>query len=137
MSEMSKLLATRWFDQVWNQKSEAAIDQMFHPAGKCHGFPEPDSVLEGPEPFKALHRSFCAAFPDIHIDIEDVVADGNRAAIRWKATMTHLGDQLGIPASGKKVALHGSSFIIVKGDQITDGWNQMDMQGMLAKLASP
>ena len=47
MSEANKLLLRRWFDQVWNQQSEAAIDEMFSPEGKSHGFPEPDSVLVG------------------------------------------------------------------------------------------
>ncbi len=49
MSEANKLLLRRWFEQVWNQKSEAAIDEMFSKHGKSHGFPEPDSVLVGPE----------------------------------------------------------------------------------------
>jgi hypothetical protein len=48
MSEANKLVVTRWFQEVWNQKSEAAIDQMSHPDGKAHGFPDPDSLLVGP-----------------------------------------------------------------------------------------
>jgi hypothetical protein len=47
MSEANKLVVTRWFEEVWNRKSEAAIDQMFHPDGKAHGFPGPDSLLVG------------------------------------------------------------------------------------------
>ncbi len=62
MSEANKLLLQRWFEQVWNQKSEAAIDEMFHPQGKSHGFPDADSVLVGPEGFQGgpphLRRGF-------------------------------------------------------------------------------
>ena len=72
MSEANKLLLKRWFEQVWNQKSEAAIDEMFSPQGKSHGFPDADAVLVGPEAFKAVHRTFCGAFPDLHIDVEDI-----------------------------------------------------------------
>ena len=68
MSEANKLLIQRWFDEVWNQQSESAIDAMFHPQGKSHGFPDMDSVLVGPEAFKTVHRSFCGAFPDLHVD---------------------------------------------------------------------
>jgi steroid delta-isomerase-like uncharacterized protein len=134
MSEANKLLVTRWFEQVWNQKNEAAIDQMFYPDGKAHGFPDPESVLAGPDAFKAVHRSFCGAFPDLHVDIEDMVAEGDRVAVRWKVTMTHLGDHLGFPATGKSGTLYGSSFFTVKGDQILDGWNQMDLQALFQKL---
>jgi steroid delta-isomerase-like uncharacterized protein len=133
VSEASKRVAERWFEQVWNQKSEAAIDELFFSGGKCYGFPEPDSALS-PEEFKALHRNFCGAFPDFHAHIEDLVAEGDHVAVRWKITMTHLGDHLGFPASGKQAVLHGSSFIIVKNGQIMDGWNQMDMTGFIHKL---
>jgi steroid delta-isomerase-like uncharacterized protein len=134
MSAANKLVVTRWFDEVWNQKNEAAIDEMFPPDGKAYGFPDPDSVLVGPEAFKTVHRGFCGAFPDLHVDIEDVIAEGNRVAVRWKVTVTHLGAQLGFPASGKKGVLYGSSFVIVDGSQIVEGWNQMDLQDLFQKL---
>ncbi len=134
MSEANKNVARQWFEQVWNQKSEAAIDRLFHPEGKCYGFPEPDGVLIGPEDFKVVHRNFCGAFPDLHIDIEELVADGDIVAVRWQTKMTHRGDHLGIPASGKRASLGGASFIIVKDGQITEGWNYMDLQAMLMQL---
>jgi hypothetical protein len=58
MSEQNKALARRWFEEVWNQGRESTIDQLFHPQGKAYGFPEPDSVLIGPEGFKTIHRVF-------------------------------------------------------------------------------
>jgi steroid delta-isomerase-like uncharacterized protein len=134
MSEANKLLLKRWFEQVWNQKSEAAIDEMFSRQGKSYGFPEADAVLVGPEAFKAVHRTFCGAFPDVHVDVEEVVTEGDRAAVRWRVSMTHLGDHLGFPASGKKAAMGGSTFVIVKDSQIVEGWNYMDLQALMQKL---
>ena len=101
MSNANRQLIHDWFELVWNQKSEAAIDRLFHPQGKAWGFPDPEGYLLGPEGFKTVHRTFCGAFPDLHMDIEDIVFDGDRAAIRWKATMTHTGDHLGFKATGK------------------------------------
>ena len=134
MSEANKLLVRRWFEQVWNQKSEAAIDEMFSLQGKSHGFPEADAVLVGPEAFKGVHRSFCGAFPDLHVDVEEVVTEGDRAAVRWRVSMTHLGDHLGFPASGKKETMAGATFVTIKGSQITEGWNYMDLQALMQKL---
>jgi steroid delta-isomerase-like uncharacterized protein len=136
MSEANKLLVRRWFEQVWNEKSEAAIDEMLSPQGKSHGFPEADSVLVGTEAFKAVHRTFCGAFPDVHVDVVEIVAEGDRVAVRWRVSMTHLGDHLGFPASGKKETMAGSTFAIVKGSQIVDGWNYMDMQALMQKFQS-
>jgi steroid delta-isomerase-like uncharacterized protein len=134
MSEANKLLVSRWFEQVWNQKSEAAIDEMFPQSAKSHGFPDADAVLVGPEAFKAVHRTFCGAFPDLHVDIKDIVSEGDHAAVRWQVTVTHLGDHLGFPASGKKASLDGSSFVIIKDNEIIEGWNQMDLQAFMQKF---
>jgi len=134
MLEQNKALAAQWFEEVWNQKSEAAIDRLFHPEGRCYGFPEPDSVLVGPEAFKQVHRTFLGAFPDLRIDVEQMIAEGDGVAIRWKTTMTHGGDHLGFPASGRAVVLHGSAFIVTDGKQITEGWNHMDLGNMFQAL---
>jgi steroid delta-isomerase-like uncharacterized protein len=107
---------------------------MFSAQGKSHGFPEPDSVLVGPEGFKAIHRNFCGAFPDLRLDVQEMIAEGDQVAVRWRVDATHLGDHLGFPASGKKATIVGSSFVVVKGNQIIDGWNYMDLESLMKKL---
>src|SRR5277367_6373120 len=103
MSEQNKALARRWFEEVWNQGRESTIDQLFHPEGKAYGFPDPNSIL-GPEEFKAIHRAFHNTYGDIHVAIDDLVAEGDSVAVRWTCTMIHKGDGLGFPATGKNVA---------------------------------
>jgi predicted ester cyclase len=93
-----------------------------------------DAVLIGPEGFKTFHRSFCGAFPDLRVTVDDVFAEGDKVAIRWGATMTHLGDGLGFPPSGKKVSMDGSTILAVKDGNIDEGWNHMDITGLFAKL---
>jgi steroid delta-isomerase-like uncharacterized protein len=133
MSEANKELARRWFEEVWNQRKESAIESMLTPDCRAHGLGG-DAPLIGPEGFKTFHRSFCGAFPDLHVTVDDVVAEGDRVAIRWTATMTHLGAGLGFPASGKKVSMDGSTFVVIKGGKIDEGWNHMDITGLFAKL---
>jgi len=134
MSEQNKALAKRWFEEVWNQGRESTIDELFHPQGKAYGFPEPDSVLIGPESFKTIHRQFHSAFGNIHIDLDDVIAEGDHVAVRWTCTMLHNGDGFGFPATGKKVALPGSSFITCRDGKMTEGWNFMDLTKMIQRL---
>jgi predicted ester cyclase len=134
MSEQNRALAIRWFEEVWNQGKESTIDEMFHPEGHCYGFPEPESDLVGPEAFKAVHRQFKSAFSGIDIVIEDVIVEGDRVAIRWTSHMIHDGLGLGFPASGKKAALSGSSFIHIHNGQIMHGWNHMDFTKLALQL---
>jgi predicted ester cyclase len=133
----NKALAQRWFEEVWNQGKESTIDELFHPQGKAYGFPEPHSVLTGPEAFKTIHRQFHSAFGDIHITIDDLVAEGELVAIRWTGTMKHTGDGLGFAATGKSVTLPGASFIACRDGVMTDGWNSMDMTKLTLQLQEP
>ena len=134
MSEENKKLVRRWFEEVWNQQREEAIDEMFAPGGKAHGFPERDSVLVGPEKFKETHRVFIGAFPDLHITVHDVVAEGEKVAVFWTAAMTHLGDHLGFAPTLKRERLDGASLLIVGGSQIQEGWDYMELQGLIMRL---
>ncbi|HMG84734.1 MAG TPA: ester cyclase [Terracidiphilus sp.] len=134
MSEENKKLVRRWFEEVWNQQSEEAIDEMFAPGGKAYGFPEPNSVLVGPENFKSIHRIFLGAFPDLRITVREIVSEGDRVAVAWTATMTHLGEHLGFAPTMKQETLEGSSFLTVSGSQIKEGTNYMDMQALILRL---
>ena len=134
MSEANKELLRTWFERVWNQHSSAAIDELYVTDGHAHGFPHADSTLLGPEEFKTIHRNFCEAFPDIHVTVDDVIAEGEKVAARWTATMTHLGDSLGIKATKRKVVLNGATIVTIRDGMIREGWNFMDMGGLLAKL---
>jgi steroid delta-isomerase-like uncharacterized protein len=137
MSEANKSLAREWFEQVWNQKSEAAIDRMFQRRREAHGLPNADTTLVGPDQFKVFHRQFCGAIPDLRLDVEDVIAEGDKVAVRWTASGTHLGDHFGFPASGRKAVLKGSSFMVFGGNQVVESWNQMDLHALFQKLQTP
>lgn len=135
MSEENKQLVRRWFEEVWNQKNASAIDRMFDSEGKSHGVPT-GAVLTGIEQFKEFHRTYVGAFPDMQFELNDVVAEGNLVAVRWTNTATHLGNELGIPATGKRVTLEGSSFLLIRNGKIFEGWNQMELLGLMQSLRS-
>jgi predicted ester cyclase len=134
MSDANKQLALRWFEEVWNKQSEEAIDEMYAPGGKAYGFPQPDSVLIGPESFKSIHRIFIGAFPDIRFTVREVIAEGDLVAVTWTATMTHLGDSLGFAPTMKTESLLGCSVLVVRGSQIQEGRNYMEMHALIHRL---
>jgi steroid delta-isomerase-like uncharacterized protein len=136
MSESNKQLVRRWFEEVWNQRREATIDELLSPECRVYGL-SGDELMVGPEGFKIFHRSFCSAFPDLKIVVHDMITEGDKIAIRWEATMTHLGDGLGFPASGKKANLDGTTIAVIKNGRIDEGWNHMDMGGLFAELRTP
>jgi hypothetical protein len=126
MSEAAnKELAKRWFEEVWNQAGESTIDQLLHPDGKATAFPNPtlsSSALKASnpstEPSTTLRRHPHRPRRSHR--------RGRSPRTRRTCTMTHTGDGLGFPATGKKTTVPGSFFIHCRDDKITDGWNFMN-----------
>jgi predicted ester cyclase len=135
MSEENKALVRRWFREVWGDNgSESAIPEMFHENGRAHGFPDPESVVTSPAAFAEHCKNFRKVFPDIRITVDDLVAEGDKVAVRWTAKMTHTGDDLGFHATSKPVRVVGSSFLICGKGKILEGWNYMDLTRMRLQL---
>lgn len=126
MSDANKTLARRWFEEVWNEKKPEAILELYHPDGRSRGLPDPGSQIAGPEEFQKTQREFLTAFPDLHVTLDSLVAEGDWVAVRWTTKMTHSGKGFGFGPTGKTLTMHGSSFMHFEKGQIIEGFNQMD-----------
>jgi predicted ester cyclase len=56
--------------------------------------------------------------------------------LRWSATMTHRGDHLGIPATGKPVQTTGITIARIANNQIVEGWDNWDQLGLLKQIGA-
>jgi steroid delta-isomerase-like uncharacterized protein len=130
MSAENKALIRRWFEEVWNKGREAAIDELLAPRAIVHGL-GPDLR---PDAFKSFHRAYRNAFPDMKLQIEAIVTEGDTVAARWAGTGTHRGDGLGFQATGKQVRFTGMVFVEVENGKLVEGWNNFDQLGMLQQL---
>jgi predicted ester cyclase len=134
-----KEVATTWFDSVWNRKDPTAIDRYLAPDAKMHGLGETPLTLAD---FKQLHRTFCAAFPDIRIEVVRTVSEGDMIVVLGHVTGTHTGADLGAAPTQKRIEMWGMGMARVANDQIVEGWNSWDFMslyqqvGMLPALAS-
>ena len=130
-------IVRRWFEEVWNQGREAAIDELMAQDAAVHGVAGPDQVHRGPAAFKPFWQQFRGAFPDIHFTMEDLISQGDMVAGRWTARMTHSGDQLGIAATQKKLTITGMVFARVKEGKMVEGWNAWDQLTFTRELGLP
>ena len=129
-----KRLARRWFDQVWNKRRAQAIDEMMSPKCIGHGKAPDGGDTIGAEGFKQFQLAYLGSFPDLKVNVDDVIVEGRKMAIRWSATGTHQGDSLGFPATSKPMRITGMSIVYVKGGKIVEGWDSYDQHGMLQQL---
>ncbi|MGA7685469.1 MAG: ester cyclase [Terriglobales bacterium] len=127
-------LIRRWFREVWNEGRTQTIYDLLAPDGVGMGELEDGTPLRGPAEFAAFAERIRGAFPDINIVVEDAFGVGDKVVARWSGTMTHRGDHLGMPATGKKVRMTGISMARIKDNQIIEGWDNWDQLGMLKQI---
>jgi steroid delta-isomerase-like uncharacterized protein len=79
---------------------------------------------------------FYGAFPDLRQDVEDAVADGDRVAVRFTARGTHEGPLMGVPPSGRPVAVSGIAVMRVADGRVAEVWEVFDLMGMLQQIGA-
>ena len=127
----------RWFEEVWNQRSEDAIDEMFAEDGVANGLNDAEgNALRGPEAFKTLHRAFLAAYPDLKITVEDTVCEGDKIAARCKVSATHAGEGIGVAPTNQPIEFTGLTIVHLKDGKITEAWNEFDFMTMYSQIGA-
>ena len=90
-TEENKALARRVLEEMFNAGNLDVADELLAPDYVDHDPTLPEDV-HGPEGFKEYVATYRSAFPDLHIQIEDQIAEGDRVATRWTGTGTHNGE---------------------------------------------
>ena len=83
-----------------------------------------------------LPWAFAAAFPDMKVVIDQTIEQGDKVVARWTSTMTHQGEFLGFPATGKKATVTGTSIQRIVGGKIVEGWDNWDQLGLLVQIGA-
>jgi predicted ester cyclase len=99
-----------------------------------HSLEEPGRDVRRPAAFTPFFTKLQGAFSDIEITVEQTIAEGEWVASRWIARMTHRGDQLGVPATGRRVEVSGMSMGRFHGDKMVEGWNNWDQMALMEQI---
>ena len=130
----NKEIVRRFSDELWGQGNLGAGDQLLAVDLIEHN-PLPGQA-PGREGHKQVVALFRSAFPDLHVVTEDLVEEGDRVALRWKAEGTHRGDLMGLAPTGKRVTLTGIEILRINGGTIVERWAEDNGQAALAQLRS-
>ena|SRR4051794_11221808 len=127
----------RWFEEVWNKKSEEAVDEMMAEDGVGYGLNDPEgNQIVGPEGFKKLQRAFTSAYPDMRITVEDTVVEGDKIAARCRVTGVHAGEGIGVAPTNQPVEFTGMVIVRVKDGKIVEAWNEFDFMTMYKQVGA-
>ena len=133
MSEENKALSRRSMEELFNMGNLDAADE-FIAQDHVHHDPTMPEEGHGPEDFKQFASMYRSAFPDVHIEIEDQIAEGDKVVSRWVARGTHEGDLMGITPTGNRVTTAGMTIDRIADGKIAETWDNYDAMGMMQQL---
>lgn len=141
-TEQNKEVVRRWFEEVINQGNVETVDticmQCVPSFVVIRGVADPPP--QGLSGVKELIRTFRTGFPDLHITVEEQIAEGDKVASRVTVRGTHQGEFMGLPATGKRVNISGTSIWRVIDGQLVDesvNWDTMGMMQQLGVIPAP
>jgi steroid delta-isomerase-like uncharacterized protein len=117
-------------DDFWNKHNIPAFEKYFSSDFIVH-FADGDMDAEQ---YKGLCQAYFAAFPDLLVTTNDLIAEGNKVVKVWTVNCTQKGDFMGIPATGKSIAIKGIEMFLIVDGKIAELWACMDNLGMLQQL---
>lgn len=118
MSAKNKNILTRWYQEGWNQGREEVIDEVMHPDVKAYGLAGEEPVV-GIGAFREFYRGFRQMVSDIHISIDNNLADGDYVTVLCTLTGIHV-------ETGSPIKITGSSTGLLQDGLIVAAWNSFD-----------
>ncbi|MHB8577528.1 MAG: ester cyclase [Dehalococcoidia bacterium] len=135
-TEQNKAIYRRFIEEGFNNGQLATLDEVLARDYVDHD--APPGTIPGPEGIKQIVTMFRAAFPDLHITIEEQVAERDLVTSRSVFRGTHRGELFGIAPTGRAVTMKGLSMVRIANGQITDTWLRNDVMSLMQQLgASP
>ncbi len=131
-TQENKALARKYVEEVWNRGKLDLVDELFWPDYVNH---DPSAGQgRGPEALKQLIATFRGASPDLQFTIDDLIAEGERVVTRWTARGTHRGLLMGVPPTGRAIAVKAIAVDRFVDGRIAEHWAVRDDLGLLQQL---
>jgi predicted ester cyclase len=120
-AERNKAIVRRAVDEVLNEGRMEVVGDLYSP-----------QMAPG---VKRWIAPFRAAFPDVHMEVVDLIAEGDKVVARFKCSGTHRGEWRGRPATGRRFEDVDEVYIFtVEGGRIVDAWGLEDTLTRMRQL---
>ena len=132
----SEIMVSELYGRVWSDGDYSAVERLIAPHYAIHS--DPGDAWEGHSLDRTGYvervRFSRAAFPDLVFEMQDLVAAGDRVAVRWSAAGTQLGALPGLPATGRRLKFSGQTIYELKNGLIAGHWQVIDRLGFAQQL---
>jgi steroid delta-isomerase-like uncharacterized protein len=132
----NKAIVRRYLDQVFNERRIDLFEEFLVENYQIHGA----GIAPGREAAEEWLTMIGAAFPDMQLTFEDMIAEEDKVVVRSAFSGTHQGELFGIPATGKRVTRTSVIIFRLAKGEIVEGWyaaNDLDLMQQLGVIPAP
>ncbi len=134
-AEENKAIVRRFYEEVVNKSNLRLAEELI--ASNYIEHSAPPGLAPGLEGFKQFLTMIGTAFPDIHVTVEDLIAERDRVAARLTIRGTHKGKLMGtILATGKQATWTGIDIVRIAGGKIIERWSERDLLSLMQQLGA-
>jgi len=130
-TEKNKAMVRRVIEEVINKGNMALADEII---ASNYVYHFPGMEFKGPEGFKQFVTMMRAAFPDLHVTTDAMIAEGDIVAARFKVTGTLKGNMMGMAPTGKQMTIIEAIFIRFAGGKEVEASPTIDRLDMFQQL---
>lgn len=133
MSEANKAIVRRFYEEVMSQGNVDLLDEIMAPDFADHG----ETLFGSPQGRDTLKQDITASRPvlgDLHVQLYDLIADGEMVGVRGTMRCTHQGTFLGVAASGNELTWNGLALFRVVDGKIAERWFNSDSLSIVQQL---
>lgn len=132
-SEANKTVVRRFYEEVMHQGRTEVLDELMAEDFVDHG----EALFGSPQGRETLRRGIAAThdiLPDLDVQLEEVIAEGELVGVRGVMRCTHVGTFLGVPGTGHELTWRGNAIFRVIDGKIAERWFNSDSIGILRQL---
>ena len=134
VEEDNQAVVLNFVDEFKNRANHGIVDTLFS-ADFVHHLTDP-RLPPGREAMKLLGQSVAAAFPDVRVTVEDLLADGDFVIERTTARATHTGEFNGVPPSDTPVTWTEIHIYRLQDGKVAELWSEIDFLGLLTQIGA-
>jgi steroid delta-isomerase-like uncharacterized protein len=131
--EQNKQLVRRFIDEIFLRGDFSAVDELLAEDFTPHTWgPTPP----GRDGLKQAIQRVSAGISDPKMTVEDMIAEGDRVAVRLTSSATHTGEFMGMPPTGKRYEIGEIHIFRIRDGRVCEHWHQADFTGMMQQLGT-
>ena len=131
VAAQNKAVVQRYWVGKWNERRPEILDELQTPDVFYHGT---SMTMNGLEEYKQVYGIYLSALQDTHIEIEELIAEGDKVMSRVSLRGTHGGDLGGLPPTGKTFTVSAFTVFRLENGRIAEEWEILDELGMMHQL---